>query len=225
MFNQHCYYEITWKLILVKSQIEREKMKLRDHHFRDYEKKFVKVSNSGNVLAKMGAADVREPFIGYMYVDNNRGVTLRLLGNTENEAHEKYIKEKVSVVRYDLIEDFDIEIMEEEIPSFEIIRENTDEHYGEAHIEKVRDRIEIDNLRSRAYPDDVEIVIPYKEGYVEKMWVRSYDYIVKENIYIFSLLKDSCYDESLKKGELIACKYFKKNNAEALIFFGRVEAL
>lgn len=200
-------------------------MKLRDHHFRDYEKKFVEVSNSGNVLAKMGAADVREPFIGYMYVDNNRGVTLRLLGNAENEAHEKYIKEKVSVVRYDLIEDFDIEIIQEEIPSLEIIRKLTDKHYGEVHIEKVRDRIEIDNLRSRAYPDDVEIVIPYKEGYVEKMWVRSYDYIVKENMYIFSLLKDSCYDESLKKGELIACKYFKKNNAEALIFFGRVEAL
>ncbi|MCQ4795351.1 hypothetical protein NE604_06835 [Anaerofustis stercorihominis] len=200
-------------------------MKLRDHHFRDYEKKFVEVSNSGNVLSKMGEEDVKEPFIGYMYVDNNRGVTLRLLGNTENEVHEKYLKEKISVAGYDLIEDFDIEIIQEEIPSLEIIRKHTDKHYGEAHIEKVRDRIEIDNLRSRAYPDDVEIVIPYKEGYVEKMWVRSYDYILKENIYIFSLLKDSCYDESLKKGELIACKYFKKNNAEALIFFGKVEAL
>ena len=69
MFNQHRYYKITWKLILVKSQKEREKMKLRDHHFRDYEKKFVEVSNSGNVLSKMGEEDVKEPFIGYMYVD------------------------------------------------------------------------------------------------------------------------------------------------------------
>ena len=199
-------------------------MKLRDHHFREYEKKFVEVSNSGNVLSKMGAGDVTEPFVGYMYIDINRGVTFRLLGNIENEAHEKYIKEKISLVRYDLIEDFDIKIIED-ISRLKAIEEHYKENFSEPHIEKVRERREIDNLRSRAFPDDVEIVIPYKEGYVEKIWVRSFDYIIKENMYIFSLLKDSCYDEKLKKDSLVAAKYFKKNNAEALIFFGTVEAL
>lgn len=199
-------------------------MKLRDHHFRDYEKKFVEVSNSGNVLSKMGARDVEEPFMGYMYIDTNRGVTFRLIGNIENEAHEKYIKEKISLAGYDLIEDFDIKIIED-IPRLKAVEEHYKENFREPHIEKVREKKEIDNLRSRAYPDDVQIVIPYKEGYVEKIWVRSFDYIIKENVYIFSLLKDSCYDKKLKKDSLVAAKYFKKNNAEALIFLGTVETL
>jgi len=195
-------------------------MKLRDYHYRDYEEKFVKVSNSGNVLDKLGAKDISEPFYGYLYVDIDKGVSLRFLGN---DANDKYLKEKISLLRYDLIEDFEIEIIKEKLHFCELIKEQMKAYHGKENIKSVRIRREIDELRSRAYPDDVEIIVPFKEGYVEKIWGRSFDYIKSEDMYIFTLLTDSVYDKNLKKGTLIGAKYAKNSKAEALIFVGIIE--
>ena len=151
---------------------------------------------------------------------------MRIIGNGEEENPDRYINDRVVLASYDLIEDLEIEILEE----FSDIDSSQAENHLKLSDEnktiyKVRERKEIDSLRSRIFPDEAEVVIPYKEGYVEKIWVKSFDYIEKEGIYIFSMLKDSVYDENLKKGCFIACRYFKKEKSEALIFMGKVDVI
>ncbi|WP_290776536.1 hypothetical protein [Anaerofustis sp.] len=202
-------------------------MKLRDYGYREYERKFVKVNNGKEeFLLKLGLEDIEFPFVGYLYIDDKRGITMRIIGNGEEENPDRYINDRVVLASYDLIEDLEIEILEE----FSDIDSSQAENHLKLSDEnktiyKVRERKEIDSLRSRIFPDEAEVVIPYKEGYVEKIWVKSFDYIEKEGIYIFSMLKDSVYDENLKKGCFIACRYFKKEKSEALIFMGKVEVI
>ena len=201
-------------------------MKIRDCSYRDIDGKFVSVNNADKFLLKMGIHDIEERFIGYVYTDDKRGIMLRILGDMVDKSNRKYIEEKIKLANYDLIEDLDIDILNE----IEHIKEEEAKNHlkfdeNNKTIYKVRNRKEIDNLRSRIFPDDINIVIPYKEGYVEKIWARSFDYIKKENIYILSLLKDSVYDENLKKNSLVACKYFNNGKSEALIFLGVTEIL
>lgn len=201
-------------------------MKVRDYNYRDIDGKFVLVNNADKFLLKMGIHDIEERFIGYVYTDDKRGIMLRILGDMVDKSNRKYIEEKIKLANYDLIEDLDIDILNE----IEHIKEEEAKNHlkfdeNNKTIYKVRNRKEIDNLRSRIFPDDINIVIPYKEGYVEKIWTRSFDYIKKENIYILSLLKDSVYDENLKKDSLVACKYFNNGKSEALIFLGVMEIL
>lgn len=201
-------------------------MKIRDCSYRDIDGKFVSVNNADKFLLKMGIHDIEERFIGYVYTDDKRGIMLRILGDMVDKSNRKYIEEKIKLANYDLIEDLDIDILNE----IEHIKEEEAKNHlkfdeNNKTVYKVRNRKEIDNLRSRIVPDDINIVIPYKEGYVEKIWARSFDYIQKENIYILSLLKDSVYDENLKKDSLVACKYFNNGKSEALIFLGVTEIL
>lgn len=201
-------------------------MKIRDYNYRDIDGKFVSVNNADKFLLKMGIHDIEERFIGYVYTDDKRGIMLRILGDMVDKSNRKYIEEKIKLANYDLIEDLDIDILNE----IEHIKEEEAKNHlkfdeNNKTVYKVRNRKEIDNLRSRIFPDDINIVIPYKEGYVEKIWARSFDYIQKENIYILSLLKDSVYDEHLKKDSLVACKYFNNGKSEALIFLGVTEIL
>ena len=201
-------------------------MKIRDYHYRDIEDKFVELKDAENFLAKMGIHDISKNIIGFLYIDDKKGIMLRVLGEKHDRENKKYIEEKIKLANYDLIEDLDIDILngiehikEEEAKNHLIFDENNKTVY------KVRNRKEVDNLRSRVFPDDLNIVVPYKEGYVEKIWARSFDYIKKEDIYILSLLKDSVYDEKLKKDSLVACKYFNDGKSEALIFLGITEIL
>lgn len=201
-------------------------MKLRDFHYRDLEDKFVKVLDSNNALLKLGIGDLKHPFVGFTYFDDKRGLTFRVISDMEGSLIDKYLYDKIKLAPYEIIEDFDIEIMEDfEFTSKEKAQNHLKINDDNKTIHKVRKRTEIDSLRSRTYPDDVNIIIPYSGGYVEKIWARSYDYIKKENTYILSLLKDSVYDENLKKGTLVACKYFKNEKAQALIFLGVVEVV
>ena len=203
-------------------------MKIRDYNYRDIDGKFVAVNNADKFLLKMGIHDIEESFIVYVYTDDKRGIMLRILGDMVDKSNRKYIEEKIKLANYELIEDLDIDILNE-IEHIHIKEEEAKNHLkfdeNNKTVYKVRNRKEIDNLRSRIFPDDINIVIPYKEGYVEKIWARSFDYIQKENIYILSLLKDSVYDENLKKDSLVACKYFNNGKSEALIFLGVTEIL
>ena len=105
-------------------------MKLYDYDFREYERKFVIVSKTGNLLKELKKKpfitedneridlnDLKEPFYGYIFIDNEEGITLRILGN--DKTQRKYAKDVELLIRYNAFRDADFEyIIPEEV--FEI---------------------------------------------------------------------------------------------------------
>ena len=129
-------------------------MKIRDYNYRDIDGKFVSVNNADKFFLKMGIHDIEERFIGYVYTDDKRGIMLRILGDMVDKSNRKYIEEKIKLANYDLIEDLDIDILNE----IEHIKEEEAKNHlkfdeNNKTIYKVRNRKEIDNLRSRIFPD------------------------------------------------------------------------
>lgn len=199
-------------------------MKLYDYDFREYERKFVIVSKTGNLLKELKKKpfitednesidlnDLKEPFYGYIFIDNEEGITLRILGN--DKTQRKYAKDVELLIRYNAFRDADFEyIIPEELDySYDIINEYDELFYENESLLNVRGKEELDDLRDEENPDILEVSIHYDNGdseYLDALTVESFE--EEETIIVAKLLEDSEELDNLKKGQHLGLVYVEE---------------
>lgn len=223
-------YEDNWiaknvfnKLIIELQKINRFKIEqekfansLLKYSFRDINRKIVLLEDTREMFDNYGIKKLENPFLGYVYLDIDRGLNVRIIGNENNQKLiEKLCTEECFIVRHDLLLNYKATLYDKKINTFELDKQ-MDTYYSYDNIEKVRARDEIDHLRSKEYPDDVTMIVPFKNDN-EQLWVRLVDYDEKENLYIAYLLNDSYKDRDLVEGTFVACKYTKISEEESVL--------
>lgn len=188
------------------------------YNFRDINRKLVEFKDTSDKFDNLGIKGLTNPFIAYVYLDIDMGLNVRIVGNKDNDKLNKRLcTEECVLLRHDTFFNYEATIFTDKLETYNL-DEQMETYYSHENIERARAQSEIDNLRSTEYPDDVELVIPFKER-PEKLWGRVIDYIPDDKIYIVYLLNDSYVDEELKTGEYAACEFMVLDNKEEILLF------
>ena len=193
-------------------------MKYKDFkNFRDYDRKFVKVTNL-DLHTKKGLQieKLTEPIYGILYIDIECGTTLRVTGNETTE-----IKDTALIVRADCFENVDFELFDGNDFMKEILSQINEGYYDEQLDELLNDKL-LDEFRNEDFPNDVIAILP-NEDQPEKMWVRLFMKTKEENLYVAELLDDSYFDKQYTTGKKVALVLYEEKNFKGLIINGLVK--
>jgi len=183
--------------------------KVKDVNFRDYDQKFVLVRKTENFLED---TDIKEPFYAYMYIDRQFGIIMVILGNEENG--EKYVHEKYLLnALYERVQDFEIEIIEDEEYEFSdtvrfLYKENREYH---EEILQTRNMKKIDKFRVDSHPDIVSCFIMSKSGQYTTVLAKIKGYIEESDVFIVGPLSNEPIS--------VYVKHIIYNNTEILVMF------
>lgn len=181
--------------------------KIQDYSFRNIDKKLVTVKSMTDDFDNFGIKELRNPFIGYVYIDPNSGLNIRVVGNEDNKnLIKKLCTKECILIRNDMFKYYDIELYDKDLDTYEL-EEQMKSYYDNNFVE-MRKHKELDSLRNSLYPDDVKVLIPFKDKQ-EILWGRLLDYDAKNKFYIVSLLNNSYMDEELRVGTVIMCSLQK----------------
>lgn len=196
-------------------------MKLEEYDFREYERKFVIVTKAKKIISylkdhpfiteddeSISLNDLKDGFYGYIFMDNEKGLLLRVLGNDKTQA--KYAKDVKVLIEYkDFIDcEFEYIIPEELDYSYEIINDTDDEYYSNTSLLNIRGNEDLDHLRDEENPDILQITINYDNGEVEYLDALSVEnYYEEDEIIVVKLLEDSEISDRFKKGTYIGTVY------------------
>ncbi|MCD7892378.1 MAG: hypothetical protein LUG60_01630 [Erysipelotrichaceae bacterium] len=180
--------------------------------YRDIDRKYVKIRNVDEVAIKsLKIENLTEPFVGIIYLDQECGISLRILGDKN-----QILDEMLMIARYDAITNFDFEIFDGQSTLEEYLYEINDSYYTEEISELINESA-LDSFRHESFFNDVEAILFVNDGVndgLEKIWVRLEMKTNHENIYVGKLLDTSYYDEEYSEGELVALVHYKRNEDE-----------
>ena len=196
-------------------------MKFKDFKsFRDYDRKFVKVTNISNEIKKsLKIEKLHEPIYGILYIDVECGVSLRILGDAETE-----IKDEGILLRCDAFEGISFEIFEGTDYLKDVLENQINKFYYDNKLNELLSVKELDEFRHEAFPNDVLAILP-NEKQPEKMWVRLIMKTNEENLYIAKLLDDSFVDKKYTNGKEVALIYYTEDDFKGLIINGFVKRI
>lgn len=209
----------------------KEFKKLEEMSFRDYDKKFVLVKNTGNLLERLLPEEeiegndlptqIKEPFYGLMYIDHECGVTLNVLGNVENK--DLYVETIRLIARSDSLENAEFKIIDDkEYLYSKKALEKLDVYYENKNVNETRNEELLDKFRHPFFPDDVEVILPTEKG-LEQMWARLMLKTNQDNLYVGELLNTSNVDEKYQTGRAAALVYYTEGDEPLLIINGLVQ--
>lgn len=205
-----------------KQELE-DKNKCPYNSFREFERKLIKVTSKNKIFDNYGIEELENPFIGYLYVDKEDGVCVRIIGTPDNkELVKKLITEDNFVINCDYFENLEFSPFTEEIEIYDLDKQ-MDAYYEDKELLELRNIKEIDNLRGIYYPDDILLTLEFEDGEDEYIWGKLDGYIAEVDKYIVYLLESSKYDFEITSGEYAVCKYIKQDNKEELIIQGILE--
>lgn len=185
-------------------------MKIINSNFRDYDRKYV-LCRDKDIIKKLDIK-LSVPFIGYLYIDHIKGISLRIVGDENNTLIEGI----PYIFRYDDIKDIDFEIVNNKILEFDKLMDN---YYKDKEIIDVREIEEIDKFRLNSNPDIIEIEIE-DNSKKEKLWGRVIGYKSDEGI-VCLLINDSNVFDNLYKGNSVLVRY--DNKLDKLIVIGKID--
>ncbi|MBR2711377.1 MAG: hypothetical protein IKE89_02790 [Bacilli bacterium] len=185
-------------------------MKVIDFNFRDIDKMIIQLDDV-KLLDKVDLKlDV--PYYGVIYIDHEKGISLRILGDENNNL----IVGVPYILRYDDIKN--IEVVEvEDYKNKELVLKMLDPYYSDSHIIDIRKIVELDKFRLRSNPDTV-LVNFNKDNDTEQMWCRVMG--STSDGLVCGLLTDSNLFDNLVRGTNIMAKV---SDNEELICIGRID--
>lgn len=193
-------------------------MKYKDFkNFRDYDRKFVKVTNlDPSVKKSLQIQKLDDPLYGILYIDRECGTSLRITGNETSN-----IDVTALIVRADSFKDADFEDFEGNNLMKVILSQINENYYDEQLNELLNDKL-LDEFRNEDFPNDVLAILPNEEQ-PEKMWVRLIMKTKEENLYVAELLDDSYFDKQYTTGKKVALVFYEENDFKGLIINGLVK--
>ena len=188
--------------------------------FREYDRKFVKVTNISNDIKKSLKVDkLQEPLYGILYIDVECGVSLRILGNAETE-----IKDEGILLRCDAFEGINFELFEGTDYLKDVLENQINKFYYDDKLNELLKVKELDEFRHESFPNDVLAILP-NEKQPEKMWVRLIMKTNEDNLYVAKLLDDSFVDKKYTTGKEVALIYYVEDDFKGLIINGLVKRI
>lgn len=185
-------------------------MKVIDFNFRDIDKMIIQLDDV-KLLDKVDLKlDV--PYYGVIYIDHEKGISLRILGDENNNL----IVGVPYILRYDDIKN--IEVVEvEDYKNKELVLKMLDPYYSDSHIIDIRKIVELDKFRLRSNPDTV-LVNFNKDNDTEQIWCRVMG--STSDGLVCGLLTDSNLFDNLVRGTNIMAKV---SDNEELTCIGRID--
>lgn len=201
--------------------------------FRELENKWVFFDDKKSLkkLIKMTKLkNIEGPLIGYFYIDQDSGLTLKILGPVLKDykdnlyLDEFYLKENI-ILNYGDILNLKLKFLEEAITDninglrqIEISLKTTDDKYK---LQEARIMTDIDEFRNEAYPDDVQVVLNInskKDDEVEILWAKIIG-IEPNDVFICVLLTSSINSKEYLKDSLVGVKYDKEAHLLKIVGF------
>ena len=188
--------------------------------FRDYDRKFVKVTNIGAETKKsLKIEKIEEPIFGVLYIDKSNGITLRILGNETSE-----IKDEVILLRANAFGKANFEIFKGNDYLKDVLNNQINKLYYDKNREELLADKNLDEFRHEEYPDDVMAILP-NDNQPESIWVRLLKKTNEDNLYIAKLLDDSHVDKNYFAGITVALILYDEDDFKGLIINGLVKIM
>lgn len=185
-------------------------MKIIDFNFRDIDKMIIQLDDT-NIL-KVIDLKLDVPFYGVIYIDHEKGISLRILGDDNNNL----IVGIPYILRYDDIKN--VEVVEVENFKYkELVDKMLDPYYSDSHIIDIRNIAELDKYRLKSNPDTI-LVNFNKENDTEQIWCRIMG--STSDGLVCGLLTDSNLFGNLLRGTNILAKV---EDNEELTCIGRID--
>lgn len=192
-------------------------MKLNKLTFRDVDQKWVAIDSKKDIkfISKKIKHEFEEsPILGYMYIDHDKGIFIKIVGNVIKDFGKYYLEEDLididtSIKITDHI-NFDVTILEnnviESIKFTDQIINQFNELYNKKAIVESRRIENIDDFRHDDYIDDVELLLTHKNKKSERIWGRIEDCSKENLVFVCTLLGSSKYNKNYKEGTMVLVK-------------------
>jgi hypothetical protein len=186
------------------------------------------------------------PLLGYVYVDHEAGISLKVEGlffqESEQAAEMKkiseFIRDSVSLkFRYDVIQLLDLHILNDDERERLSLPDHPDwlQFYESPELNITREDASIDHLRAEGFFDDVQAVIPPKVIIhtgsdnptlfaPEFVWIRLASYSDVDKQFKGFLLNQPHQEFGMNKGEMVLLSPMKSDGNLLLIVKKLVEA-
>lgn len=199
-------------------------MKITEAKIHEIDRKWVGIENK-KTIKKIGKKFKYKGFIsplfGYIYVDKEYGLSLRIVGNIERDGKNKlYINEDFLNdeldMSYELMTklDLDITILSEDVVNHiegsKIVENKLEDNYKNINnFLSTRELEYLDPFRDKKYPDDIEIIYTDKETEeTENLWVTIEGIHDRyPELLICRLDDNSNLKPNLVEGDYVAVKY------------------
>ena len=204
-------------------------MKLLDCsiNFRDILGKIIVIKDK-TIIERMDKKPLdidSDSILTYCYIDNQAGITFAYLCAYNINNKKKFVEfdkiaKIITILRYDSVTDFEIEIINSNHTGEKILDdyiESIDKHYNNnENIKEFRKYIDIDHLRAREFPDDIRVIV-IKEGFQsEEMYVKLWK---KENNKIFGkLLNEPFQSLGVHLDDIIELNFLKDDEGKTICF-------
>ncbi len=202
---------------------KEEKGKCPYKSFREFNRKLITITSKNKEFDNYDISELKNPFIGYFFIDKEDGVCIRIIGNKDNkDLVKKLITEENYIINCDYFDNLEFSLFEEPLEIYDLEKQ-MDNYYDDQELNELREIKEIDNLRGLYYPDDILLTLEYEDEEDEYIWGKLDGYIAEADKYVVYLLESSKYDFDITSGEYAICKYINQNNKEELIVQGILE--
>ena len=165
------------------------------------------------------------PVLGYVYVDHDAGISLKVEGlfrpetepDPEIETISKFVRDSVSLkFRYDVIRLLDLHVLHDEERNRLSLPDSPDwlRFYESPELNDVRRNVSLDRCRAEGFFDDVFAIIPSKGIFStrsedetghnpEIVWVRLESYSDEEDLFRGILLNQPNQDSGMNKNDVV----------------------
>lgn len=209
-----------------------EIMKINDLKFRDMDTQFFFVENLKDVKRVYKKLHIKEeihPIIVFGFIDHEKGIQFRILGNViiENgstKIEEKFIK-KEFILPYDFFEEIEIKQVPEinaiSIDGAQTVKNSIAELYSNKKLLQSRENTALDKYRDLRLVDDVQFLLLNKEEQQENVWARI-EAEEDKGMLRCTLLDKTKKSFNLKPKDQIYIKYIEHPKYKGLMFVKKI---
>ena len=207
-------------------------MLVKEMKFRDIDKHYFFIENINcvkKIYKKLHLKKEIHPILVYGFIDHEKGITFRILGNViiENDIsklEDEFIK-NTYILEYDFLENYDMKEVPENV-AFKIvgvsaIENEIDSNYKNTGLLKSRNNEQLDQYRDIRLIDDVQFLLLSREAQEEDVWARI-DEEEENGLLKCTLLDDVNSKFNLKKNDKIYIKYVEHPKSNGLMFVRKI---
>lgn len=209
-----------------------DNVQIKDLKFRDIDKHYFFVENLKHVkkiYKKLHIKDELNSILVYGYIDHEKGIQFRILGNViiENgttKIENDFINDNY-LIPYDFFEDIEIKKVpfdtSSKIIGTSLIEEQISKFYSDASLLKNREDTRIDPYRDLRLIDDVQFLLLNREEQQENVWGRI-EAVEDNGLLRCTLLDKTKKSFKLKQNDKIYIKYVEHPKYKGLMFVKKV---
>lgn len=191
-------------------------MQLDKLTFRELDQKWIAIDRKKDIKKinkRLKKKFSYEPIIGYIYIDHENGIGIRIGGhvikeNNHYSLEEEVVKEQLKIEYNEKI-NFHVTILNDDIAS--AIKGSTQieidcqKYYEDQAINDSRKEEILDEFRHEYYPDDLEVLLTTNKD-EEFLWTRINAYSPKHKVAVCTLISDSLYNKDYKESLQVFAK-------------------